>query len=164
MLRAPHKRRNRGRARASLAASAAGSTAERQPLELSLTQGIAEPVANRPLDLARVRVKRRRSSDGAGCRSEDATARADRPRLPRWHNPRPTSPSPSILFGRGLPARKDHADPPREQETGSNHARLRADRGDRLIEFRVGIGTPTARSAAQWAPAPIASTRMLGWG
>jgi hypothetical protein len=31
---------------------------EHQAVELSLTQGIAEPVANRPLDLARVGAKR----------------------------------------------------------------------------------------------------------
>jgi hypothetical protein len=31
---------------------------ERQPLELSLTQGTAEPLANRPLDVARVGAKR----------------------------------------------------------------------------------------------------------
>ena len=28
----------------------------------------------------------------------------------------------------------------------------------------VGMGAPTARSAAQWALAPIASIRWLGWG
>src|ERR1700722_3919066 len=58
----------------------------------------------------------------------------------------------------------EHGDEPREHETGFVQLALVQIAASAESKTGVGIGTPTARSAAQWAPAPIASTRMLGWG
>ena len=139
------------------------------PLELSLTQGVAKPLANRSLDLARLRAERS-APDRMDPNINPKLGRVAlvehslyaRPVLHKHlSSPRLIRP---VMGARRSPLEDEHADELREQETGSDHAVFGRIAASAESKTGVGIGTPTARSAAQWAPAPIASTRMLGWG
>ena len=139
-----------------------------EPLELDLRQNLAEPVADRALDFARVAgghgsgegSRTKRNFDQEPRRLALVDHRFETRIILDQH--RVTSSfmkgSAGALMGQSLRAHGANEKRAKFRPPSGRMAAIAASNSG------VGMGAPTARSAAQWARAPIASIRWLGWG